>query len=325
MNVLVTGGAGYIGSHTCKVLSRNGHRPVSLDNLSTGNEWSVKWGPLYKGDIQDQALVKKIVLKEQIDAVIHFAASAYVSESVEKPFKYFKNNIVNSTAFLEALAETSIRKIVFSSTCAIYGQTSESSILESSPQEPINPYGATKLAVEQLLKALAISHGMDSISLRYFNAAGADPDREIGEWHQPETHLIPRTIEVAMNKSEISIYGTDYKTPDGSCVRDYIHVLDLAEAHLKALEKLNFSKGAQACNLGTGKGYSVCEIINAVEKLLDTKIQVSHQARRPGDPDRLVANSELAKTFLNWSAKYELADIILHSYKWIKNRKKDKK
>ncbi len=323
MNVLVTGGAGYIGSHTCKLLSKNGHTPVCLDNLSTGNKWAVQWGPFYEGEIQDQKLVQEIVLKEKIDAVIHFAANAYVGESVKNPFKYYKNNIANCNEFLHALSKTQIRKIVFSSTCATYGEPDEVPIKESEPQKPVNPYGFTKYVVERMLEALAKSHGFASVSLRYFNAAGADPDVEIGEYHDPETHLIPLTIDAARKGTKLKVFGNDYDTKDGSCIRDYIHVLDLADAHLRALEKLNHMKGAHFCNLGTGKGTSVLEIIKTVEKVTGKIIDYDIENRRAGDPAELVADPSYANELIGWKARYDLNDIIEHASRWQEKLHKD--
>lgn len=316
MNVLVTGGAGYIGSHTCKLLRASGHTPITLDNLSRGNEWAVKWGPLYKGDIRDLDLVEEIIRKEKIESIIHFAAFAYVGESMQDPTLYYENNLVGTTRFLQAVLQTDVRKLVFSSTCATYGIPATNPIDESFPQQPINPYGYSKLCVERILRDLSLSHGLASVSLRYFNAAGADPDLEIGEHHVPETHLIPLAIAAAETGEALSVFGKDYPTADGTCIRDYIHVCDLAEGHILALNHLQDANKAKAFNLGTGQGSSVLQVAKAVEKAAQRPLNLDFQKRRPGDPSELVASPKLAAQELGWKAKYGLDEILQTAVHW---------
>lgn len=324
MNVLVAGGAGYIGSHTCKLLSKKGYKPITLDNLSTGNEWSVKWGPLYKGNIRDVDLVQSIVKKENISAVIHFAASAYVGESVKDPLKYFDNNVAATTQFLAALIKTNVRKIIFSSTCATYGVPKSLPITEDTEQKPINPYGFTKYCIEKLLMDLHASEGLNSIALRYFNAAGADTDLEIGESHDPETHLIPLAIQAAINDEPLIIFGNDYDTPDGTCVRDYVHVEDLAWGHIKALESLETATGHKAYNLGSEKGISVLGLVAIIEKATNKKIKIQYHGRRTGDATELVANAQMARDVLRWEAQLSIEEIINTALKWAEKKTKEK-
>jgi UDP-arabinose 4-epimerase len=316
--VLVTGGAGYIGSHTCKALSRAGYLPVCYDNLVHGHRWAVKWGPLVEGDLADADLLKRTLEKFRISAVMHFAAYCYVGESMTTPHKYFHNNAVNSLALLEAMRERDVRRIVFSSTCATYGMPERVPMSEETPQRPINPYGESKLFVEKMLRWWETAHGLQWMALRYFNAAGADPEGEIGEDHAPETHLIPLAIQAALGQREsIDIYGTDYATPDGTAIRDYIHVTDLADAHLRALSKLDAGAPSGALNLGTGSGYSVREVIAMVRQVACRDFHVREMARRAGDPPELVADAHRAGDVLDWRPQRSaLRDIVETAWAW---------
>jgi UDP-arabinose 4-epimerase len=313
MKVLVTGGAGYIGSHTCKALASQGITPVTIDNMVYGHEWAVKWGPFYKVDIQDTEKVADILRKEKVEAVLHFAAYAYVGESHENPLKYYQNNVVGSMSLFEAMRKADVPKLVFSSTCATYGIPKEVPISESADQNPINPYGSTKLMVERILKDYIKPYRFSAVALRYFNASGADPEMEIGEDHSPETHLIPLTLDAAFGKREsLTVFGTDYPTPDGTCIRDYIHVNDLADAHIRALQRLNEPR-FEAYNLGTGSGSSVKEVISAVEKVTGKKVPVQYGTRRPGDPPALVASGDLARQTLGWNPKSSNLEFIVQT------------
>ena len=319
MNVLVTGGAGYIGSHTCKALKLSGCNPVVVDNLVYGHEWAVKWGKLYKCDIQDNQKIREIIKNEKITAVIHFAAYAYVGESVREPLKYYDNNVARTISLINSLQCEGVDKIVFSSTCATYGEPERSPIEETFLQAPINPYGQTKLVVENMLKDLAKINKMKSVALRYFNAAGADSDCEIGEDHSPETHLIPLAIEACLkNDATLTVFGADYPTPDGTCVRDYIHVTDLADAHVRAVKSLFQNKASfRAYNLGTGVGVSVRDIIKAAEKATGKKMNVVFGERRPGDPPALVASPGKARDELGWQPQHsQIDDILQTATKW---------
>ena len=295
-----------------------GYLPVVYDNLIYGHRDFVKWGPFEEGDITDPKRLTEVVKKYNLVAVMHFAAFAYVGESVEKPDKYYRNNIVGSLTLLEAMKSHGINKIVFSSSCATYGNPLSSAIIENHIQAPLNPYGWSKLMVEQMLKDFDRAYGIKSIALRYFNAAGADPDCEIGEDHSPETHLIPLVIDVALGmRPYINVYGNDYSTHDGTCIRDYIHVIDLAEAHVLALKKLESASESGIFNLGNGLGYSVKEVITATEHVVGKKIPVEIGPRRPGDPDRLVGNSEKAMKELGWKPQYgDIKKILSHALKW---------
>jgi UDP-glucose-4-epimerase GalE len=317
-NILVTGGAGFIGSHTCKALAAAGFRPVTLDNLVYGHAWAVKWGPFVRGDLADSRKLVETIRSHDIAGVVHFAAYAYVGESVEEPGKYFRNNIVNTLNLLDAMRECEIEPIVFSSTCATYGLPPEIPISEHCPQAPVNPYGESKLFVEKALRWYGTAYGIRSMALRYFNAAGADRDGEIGEAHDPETHLIPLAIKAALGeKSHVDIYGTDYATPDGTAIRDYIHVADLADAHVLALSALLGGAPGKALNLGTGSGQSVYEIIRAVEKFSGREVPTREAPRRAGDPPQLIANADKAKTMLNWQPRASDLDTIVGSaWRW---------
>jgi UDP-glucose-4-epimerase GalE len=320
MNILVTGGAGYIGSHACKALAEAGYTPVTLDNLDYGHRWSVKWGPLVEGDLADNGLLQRTFSEYQIDAVMHFAAYAYVGESMTEPGKYFRNNVINTIRLLDAMVECDVNSIVFSSTCASYGLPVSVPMDEQHPQRPVNPYGESKLFIERALKWYSMAHGIRVAALRYFNAAGADPDCEIGEDHHPETHLIPLVIEAALGRrSHVDIYGSDYPTPDGSAIRDYIHVTDLATAHVMALGKLQAGSENMFLNLGTSQGYSVREVISKVEQISGKKVDAHMAPRRAGDPAELVAATGLAAETLGWKPEHSsLETIIKTALNWHK-------
>jgi UDP-arabinose 4-epimerase len=318
-NILVTGGAGYIGSHTCKALARAGYMPVVYDNLVYGHEWAVKWGPFERGDILDSARLDEVIRRYAPAAVIHFAAFAYVGESVAEPLKYYRNNVAGSLALLEAMRAHKIGAMVFSSTCAIYGIPQSSPIAENAAQAPVNPYGHTKLAVEWVLADCAAAKDLSYVALRYFNAAGADRDGEIGEDHAPETHLIPLAIQAALDSREpLSLYGLDYETKDGSAVRDYVHVEDLARAHVAALDYLLAGGKPVALNVGTGKGVSVLDVIAAIERHTARKVPWKSAPRRPGDPPTLVANSAQLKAVLNIDPEsFASLDVIVETaWRW---------
>lgn len=320
--ILVTGGAGYIGSHACKALARAGYLPVTYDNLATGHEWATKWGPLERGDILLRTRLDEVIAKYRPNAIMHFAAFAYVGESVADPGKYYRNNVAGSLNLLQAARAHGVDQIVFSSTCATYGVPDRIPITEDTPQRPINPYGASKLMVERMLEDFGTAHGLRSIALRYFNAAGADPDGEIGEDHDPETHLIPLVLDAASGRCpHIKIFGTDYDTPDGTCVRDYIHVTDLAEAHVKALDALAAGSGSAAYNLGNGHGFTVQAVIDAVERVTELKVPFEQGPRRQGDPAELVADSSKARVELGWQPKLrDLDSIIGTAWAWHQRR-----
>ncbi len=317
MNILVVGGAGYIGSHMVKCLGKNGHDVVTYDNLSEGHRGAVTHGLFVEGDLQDRPLLTKVLRNHQIDAVIHFAASALVGESVQNPAKYYQNNVVATFSLLEAMREAEVSKIVFSSTCATYGQPQVIPITERESQSPVNPYGFTKLVIERMLADYSNAYGIGYAALRYFNASGASPDGDIGEDHDPESHLIPIVLQVALGqRASISIFGEDYPTPDGTCVRDYIHVDDLCAAHLLALGKL--SAGTEfKLNLGTGRGHSVREIIKACSEVTGCEIPAVVGERREGDPAELVADPTLAQELLGWEARYQdIQEIISTAWAW---------
>ena len=316
--VLVTGGAGYIGSHTCKALSLAGYTPVTYDSLVHGHRWAVQWGPLVCGDVADGELLEEILRQYSIGAVVHFAGYAYVGESMSRPGKYFRNNIANTVTLLEAMEAVGVGNIVFSSTCATYGMPGELPIREETPQHPINPYGESKLVVERMLQWWGVAHPLRWAVLRYFNAAGADPDGEIGEHHEPETHLIPLAIEAALGtRGPLEIYGSDYDTHDGTAVRDFIHVTDLASAHVAALEHLNGGGESVALNLGTGRGYSVREVLAAVEDVTGRTVPVRNAPRRVGDPPQLVASAMRARELLGWAPCYsDLRTIVETAWRW---------
>jgi UDP-glucose-4-epimerase GalE len=315
--ILVTGGAGYIGSHASRVLARAGYQVVVLDNLSAGHREAVGDAELIEGEVGDVALVRHILRDHRIAAVMHFAALLDVGASVRDPIGYYRNNVGGTLGLLEAMAAETVRLFVFSSTCATYGEPIETPIVESHPQRPINAYGETKLAVERALPHFERAYGLHSVALRYFNAAGADPDAAIGEDHSPEIHLIPRAIQAATGGECLQIFGDDYPTPDGTCLRDYIHVVDLADAHVKALEALAETGRSTAYNLGTGTPHSVREVIAAVEKVSGHHVPWTLGARRPGDPAVLYAAPHKAQAELHWKPQFaELDAIVATAWRW---------
>jgi len=324
-SILVTGGAGYIGSHTCKALARAGYLPVAFDNLSRGHRDAVRWGPLVEGDLVDRERLAAALDTHRVSAVMHFAAYAYVGESVSDPALYYRNNLGGTLSLLEAMRAAGVDKIVFSSTCATYGTPDAIPIRETAPQLPVNPYGETKLAIERALRWYGEAYGLRSISLRYFNAAGADPEGEIGECHEPETHLVPLVLQTALgDRPHIDIYGTDYPSPDGTAIRDYVHVQDLAEAHLRALEHLCAGRESAALNLGTGSGHSVREVIAAAETASGRRIPWRAAPRRPGDAAALVADPGLAAALLGWRARRsDLDTIVRTALAWQRDSKRD--
>ena len=320
--ILITGGAGYIGSHTCKVLAALGYLPISLDNLIYGHPWAVQWGPFINGDIADSSVLDQLFSQYQPRAVIHFAGYAYVGESVEHPAKYYQNNVAASITLLEAMRRHGCMNIIFSSSCATYGTPHQAPISENHPQTPINPYGRTKLMVEQIIKDYGAAYGMGYAILRYFNAAGADPEGQIGEDHDPETHLIPLLIQTVLGQRDhTDVYGTDYDTPDGTAVRDYIHVTDLAKAHVLALKHLAQSRQNLCINLGTGNGNSVMEVIRAVQQVTGKQVVYRAVGRRPGDPPALIATADQAASLLGWKPTFcDIKDTIATAWNWHQSR-----
>ena len=318
MSILVVGGAGYIGSHTAKHIAGIGGRPIVLDNLSTGHDWAVRWGPLEIGDLADRERVRAVLEAHRITAVVHFAAHAYVGESIAEPRKYFRNNVANTLNLLDAMLDVGVKTIVFSSSCTVYGDAPEGPLSEDAPTAPVNPYGESKLMVEKVLRWYERSYGLRWIALRYFNAAGADPDAEIGEVHDPETHLLPLTIDAALERRPpLKIFGSDYPTPDGTAVRDYIHVADLADAHQRALAHLEGGGACGALNLGTGRGHSVREVVETVERIGGRPVPRSSAPRREGNPPSLVADARRAGIVLGWKPKFpDLETIIQHAWRW---------
>lgn len=318
MRIIVCGGAGYIGSHTVRELYRSGYEVLVLDNLIKGHREAIGDISLVEVDINDKPSLKQVFQKHKFAAVMHFAAYSLVGESVAEPALYYRNNVLGTLNLLEVMLAHGVKRIIFSSTAAVYGEPKEVPITEEHPTRPTNPYGATKLAVEEMLRWFDQAYGLKYISLRYFNACGADESGEIGEDHTPETHLIPLVLQTALGKlPEIRIFGTDYPTPDGTCIRDYIHVNDLAEAHILALEKLLADGQSAVYNLGNGNGFSVREVIRAAEEVVGKPIKVVEGERRPGDPAVLVASSERIKRELGWQPKYQgLKEIIETAWKW---------
>lgn len=313
-SILVAGGAGYVGSHACKALAAAGYRPVVLDNLATGHADAVKWGPLVEADIADVETVRRTCREHKITTAMHFAARSLVGESVVKPDAYYENNVVGTLRLLEALTAEGLKHLVFSSTAAVYGEATGELIAEDAPLKPINPYGETKLAIEKALGWIAPARGFTWCALRYFNAAGADPDREIGERHDPETHLIPNLVRATLGTGAgLKLFGTDYPTPDGSAVRDYIHVVDLVEAHIKALDWLKAGGQSRAFNLGSGVGLSVLEVIAAAERALGRKPPYEVAPRRAGDPPRLVADPKAAMAAFGWTPTRSDPDTLVAS------------
>ena len=323
MKVLVTGGAGYIGSHFVKYLIKNDFDTVVFDNLSRGHREAVYPGARFENvDILNPEALEAALAKHSPDACVHFAAFAYVGESVEKPDLYYTNNVVGSLNLIKAVTKTGIKKFVFSSTCSVYGEDVDIPISESQPTNPINPYAQTKLIIEKILSDFENAYGLKYAALRYFNAAGADEEGELGESHDPEPHLIPLVLQTALGKREkIFIFGDDYPTKDGTCIRDYIHIQDLADAHLKALNYLTDKDESLIVNLGTGSGYSVKEIIDAAKKITGKEIPTEITARRPGDPPALVADNTKAAELLGWRPKRNIEDIITTAWRWHQNPK----
>lgn len=323
MKVLVTGGAGYIGSHTCKALAAQGHEIVVYDNLSTGHRALVRWGSFEYGDIRDVDRLGEVLHQYKPDGCIHFASSIAVGESVIDPGKYYDNNVIGSLRIMECLRDSGCDKLVVSGTAAVYGLPEAVPIEEHSALHPINPYGRTKLVMEWMLEDFATAHGLNWVSLRYFNAAGADPEGEVGECHDPETHLIPNVLRaIDGDIPALRLFGDDYDTPDGTCIRDYIHVSDLAAAHVLALEYLQAGKASIAMNLGSGTGISVREILDAAHKITARPVPHSIEARRAGDPPRLVADSRLARQKLGWEMRYsDIETIIDTAWKWYNKKK----
>ena len=316
--ILVVGGAGYIGSHINKMLYQQGYETVVYDNLVYGHKEAVLWGTLEVGDLSDRDRLESVFEKYSIDAVFHFAAYAYVGESVGNPSKYYNNNVTNTLQLLDVMMKYGVKYIVFSSTCATYGIPGRVPITEDMPQSPINPYGASKLMVERILKDYHAAYGLNYCCLRYFNAAGADPEGEIGESHTPETHLIPLVLAAAAGDREaVKVFGTDYPTRDGSCIRDYIHVTDLADAHLRAMDYLKRGGERTCMNLGNGIGNSVLEVIRAAEDVTGRRVPVIMDERRAGDPPALTGSAELAKQLLGWEPVYgDIKTILSHAWNW---------
>lgn len=315
---MVTGGCGYVGSHVNKLLSQKGHQTVVLDNMVHGHREFAKWGKLVEMDLGDRAGLEKLLATEKFDAVLHFAGYIAVGESVIDPETYYRNNVGNTLILLEAMRRAGVNRIIFSSTAAVYGDPVHVPLDEGHPLAPINPYGRTKLIIEQALRDFSAAYGLRSVSLRYFNAAGASPKAGIGERHLPETHLIPLVLEAALDKRpNVSIYGADYDTPDGTCLRDYIHVDDLADAHVLALEYLEMGGETDCFNLGNGNGFSVKEVISTARKVTGREIKTEIAARREGDAPRLIASSEKAKRILGWKPRYtDLSDIVKTAWEW---------
>ena len=318
MTVLVTGGAGYIGSHAVKLLGQRGYRTVVYDNLIYGHREALVGGDFVEGDLHDTARLVQVLQEHQITDVMHFAAFAYVGESVQDPLKYYANNVAGTLSLLQAMRTAGVQHLIFSSTCAVYGIPQHPVLTEEHPLGPINPYGESKLFVERMLQASATAYGLRWISLRYFNAAGADPEGELGESHDPETHLIPLVLSVASGRrADVAIFGTDYDTADGTCIRDYIHVNDLADAHILALQALDTDKAQTAYNLGIGTGYSVRQVIETAAHITGRSIATRVAPRRPGDPPCLVAAADKIRSALGWQPRYaDLPTIIATAWRW---------
>lgn len=316
--VLVTGGAGYIGSHACKALRAAGYLPVTFDNLSTGWEDAVKFGPFEKGDLLDRARLDEVFAKHKPVAVMHFAAFSQVGESMKDPAKYWRNNVIGSLTLIEAATAAGCENFVFSSTCATYGDQDNVVLDENSVQLPINSYGASKRAIEDILENFEQAFGLNHVIFRYFNVAGCDPEAEVGEFHQPETHLIPLMLDaIAGKRDALTIFGTDYDTPDGTCIRDYVHVCDLVDAHVLGLKWLEEGKGSRVFNLGTGKGFSVREVIDHSRAVTNMDVPYVEGDRRPGDCTKLVSGSERAVNELGWSPdRSNLTEMISDAWRW---------
>jgi len=322
MKILVVGGAGYIGSHMVKLLGQRGCEVVTLDNLSSGHRDAVLFGEFVLGDIADSALLARLFAEHRFDAVMHFASFIQVGESVKEPAKYYRNNVTNTLNLLDAMRNAGVPHFIFSSTAAVFGEPDYVPIDERHPQRPINPYGRTKWMIEQVLADYDVAYGLKSVCLRYFNAAGADPEGQLGERHDPETHLIPLVLQAASGRRPaINVFGRDYDTPDGTCIRDYIHIVDLCEAHWLALDWLRNGGESQRFNLGNGNGFSVQQVIDVAERVSGKAIQVIDGPRRAGDPARLVADAALARKNLGWKPAYDDLDtIIAHAWQWEMNQ-----
>ncbi len=316
--ILIAGGAGYVGAHVNKILNQQGYETLILDNLSYGHPEFTRWGTFIEGDLDSPELLDKIFQEYDIDAVMDFAAFTYVGESVEDPQKYYLNNLKNTLNLLQSMQKNGVDQFIFSSTCAVYGNPERIPLTEDHPLNPINPYGRSKLMVEQVLSDYAQAYDFNYISLRYFNAAGADPEAQIGEWHQPETHIIPLVLDVAAGKREdIKIFGTDYPTPDGTCIRDYIHVCDLGQAHLKALQFLEKNEKSEVFNLGNGNGFSVREVIDTCQEVTGKEIRAIETEARAGDPPVLVGSSDKARQILGWKPQWsDFKQIVETAWKW---------
>ena len=319
-NVIVTGGGGFIGSHVCKALSLSGYTPITIDNFSTGNRWAVKFGPLEEVDIHDEKSISEILLSYKPVGVIHLAASAYIGESVSNPAKYWQNNVAGSLSLFQAVLAYGRIPTVFSSTCAVYGIQSSFPMTEEMSLSPVNPYGRSKLVVERILLDFDSAYGFPHVCLRYFNAAGAAEDGSIGEVHVPEPHLIPNAINAALGGGVLTVFGTDYPTPDGTAIRDYIHVSDLAQAHLLALAHLLEGGASEAFNLGNGAGYSVLEVVKAVENASRLVVPVKFEVRRAGDPPCLIGSSAKIERIFGWKPQFGLKEMVAHAVSWHCNR-----
>ena len=322
MKVLVVGGAGYIGSMCCKLLSAEGHEPVVFDNFSLGHRDFVKWGPVFEGDILDRPSIDQAMAQHNPEAVMHFAALAVVSESVSHPDKYYRNNVIGTYNLLTSMRDAGVRKLVFSSSCAVYGTKAGGAIADDAECRPVNPYGATKLVCERMMEDFDSAYGIKSFRLRYFNAAGGDPDAEVGEHRENETHVIPLLLDtVAGRREQFHIYGSDYPTPDGTAVRDFIHIMDIADAHLRALDFLFEKKLSDYANLGTGVGNSVLQVVETVENIAGIKVPHTVKARRAGDPAELVARTDKAGALLGWEPKHsDLSRIVEDAWHWHNRR-----
>lgn len=322
MKILVVGGAGFIGSHACKALARAGHEPIVYDDLSTGHAHAVRWGPLEVGDIRDGARLESVMTRHRPDLVMHFAALAYVGVSMRDPASYYDINVGGTLNLLNCMKKKGLDKIVFSSTCATYGTPETLPIREDTPQNPINPYGFTKLAAERMLRDFEAAYGLRWMAMRYFNAAGCDPDGELGEEHDPETHAIPLALQAALGQgAAFTVFGDDYDTPDGSAVRDYVHVCDLADAHVRAAEHLLAGGRSAACNLATGNGTSVLELVAAVEAATGRSTPLARGPRREGDPAALYASADLAHELLGWRPRFvSIVDTVTTAARWLQRQ-----
>jgi UDP-glucose-4-epimerase GalE len=324
--ILVTGGAGYIGSHVCKALAAAGFSPLVLDNLATGHRWAVQWGPFEEGDLADLPFLNRVFARHRPAAVLHLAGSAYVEDSVSDPLKYYQNNVAGTLNLLAAMIQAGVRHLVFSSSCTVYAANGAKPLAEAHPIAPASPYGASKSMIERILSDLRMGHAIQSVALRFFNAAGADPEGESGEAHDPETHLIPRALMAAAGEMDhIEIYGTRYHTPDGTCIRDYVHVSDLADGHVSALARLREGRSPPCLNLGAGRGYSVREVVAAVQKVTGRSLVVREADPRPGDNAVIVADSGLARRVLGFAPRYAaLEEIVGTAWEWFqKSRSPD--